>query len=117
MIEIGYNIKKTREFKNLTQEYLADRLNISTKTYRRIENNEQDVTFNRLQQIAEALETSLEDLLGSPKKQYFSQAHQSGNIHSVVNAQQLTQHERKAYQQQITHLQEEVLFLRKLLDS
>jgi transcriptional regulator with XRE-family HTH domain len=115
MQEIGYHIRKVREAKNLTQEYLADRLGISAKTYRRIENDEQDLTLSRLSKIAEVLEAGVDELLGMGGKQYFNQAHQSGNIHSVVNAQELTQHERQSYQQQIAHLQDEISFLRTLV--
>ena len=54
------NIKKIRELKNLTREYVADELNMSTSGYGKIERGEVDLTISKLVRIASVLEVSIE---------------------------------------------------------
>lgn len=53
---INYNLRKIRELKNLSQEYLARELNISKRAYSMIENGETPLTTERLELICEILE-------------------------------------------------------------
>ena len=57
------NIRKIREFRNYTQEYLAAKLNISQNAYSKIELGYSSITLVRLIQIAEILEVELVDLI------------------------------------------------------
>lgn len=52
---IGEKIKSIRIQKGLTQEVLAEKTNVSTRTIQRIENNEVDPRSYTLEKIAEAL--------------------------------------------------------------
>lgn len=54
------NIKKIRELKNLTREYMADELKMSTSGYGKIERGEVDLTVSKLKKIAKALGVSVE---------------------------------------------------------
>ena len=54
------NIKKIRELKNLTREYMADELKMSTSGYGKIERGEVDLTVSKLKKIAIALGVSVE---------------------------------------------------------
>jgi len=47
-MEIGQNIRKIRELKGYTQEYIAKELEINQRNYSRIENNELELSLNRL---------------------------------------------------------------------
>lgn len=58
MKTIGNKIKKIRELRNFSQGFVAEKIGISQSNYARIENNEVTVTPERLQKIAEALETT-----------------------------------------------------------
>jgi len=60
---IGHKIKKLRELKNYTQEYMAINLQISQNTYSRIENEKVKVSTERLKEIASLLKVSLENLI------------------------------------------------------
>lgn len=62
-MEIGYKIKKYREQKNYTQQYMSDRLNISQNTYSKIETGGIKLTVDRLNQIAEILDVPIEQIL------------------------------------------------------
>lgn len=61
--EIIGNIRKIREFRNYTQDYLAAKLNISQNAYSKIELGYSSVTLSRLIHIAEILEISLGELV------------------------------------------------------
>lgn len=54
------NIKKIRELKNLTREYVADELKMSTSGYGKIERGEVDITISKLVKIAKVLDVSIE---------------------------------------------------------
>lgn len=56
MKNIAKNIRKIRELKNYKQEYIANELNISVRGYSKIENEETQITVNRLVEIANILE-------------------------------------------------------------
>ena len=57
------NIRKIREFRNYTQDYLAAKLRISQNAYSKIELGYSSITLNRLVQIAEILEVDLADII------------------------------------------------------
>lgn len=61
---VAANIRKIREEKNYTQEYLAAKLKISQNAYSKIELGYTKITLERLFQIAEVLETSPIELIG-----------------------------------------------------
>lgn len=61
--EIVTNIRKIREFRNYTQDYLAAKLKISQNAYSKIELGYSSITLNRLVEIAEILEIELVDLV------------------------------------------------------
>jgi transcriptional regulator with XRE-family HTH domain len=61
--EIVSNIRKIREFRNYTQDYLAAKLKISQNAYSKIELGYSNVTLNRLVEITEILEIELADLI------------------------------------------------------
>lgn len=57
---IGRNIKYIREKqRNLTQQYVASKLGISSRALSNIENGKCDISIKRLQEIARVLEISL----------------------------------------------------------
>lgn len=58
------NLKKIREEKNLTQQALADMLNIQRPTYSRYENGDREPDFDTILKMSEILEVSTDYLLG-----------------------------------------------------
>jgi transcriptional regulator with XRE-family HTH domain len=63
MRNVGMKIKNLREQKNLTQSYMAERLDISQNTYSKIETGGIKLTVDRLKQISEILQESVESIL------------------------------------------------------
>lgn len=56
---------------------MAESLNISQSQYARIENNQVDISFTRLQQVAKLLDVELKQLLSLDVLQYFNQVSHS----------------------------------------
>ena len=60
---VAANVKKTRVFRNYTQDYLAAKLGISQNAYSKIELGYSNITVSRLARIAEILEVEIMDIL------------------------------------------------------
>jgi len=69
---IGNNIKNIRELKNLTQEFVAEKLDISQSAYSRLEKGEIKISKEKLVQIAEVLEVKPEDIKEFDSQKYFN---------------------------------------------
>ena len=59
----GQKMRKFREFRNYSQEYVAEKLGITQNAYSRIETNQTKVTTDRLRQLAEILDIPVSDLI------------------------------------------------------
>ncbi|MVN92249.1 helix-turn-helix domain-containing protein [Mucilaginibacter aquatilis] len=60
---VATNIRKIREYRNYTQEYLAVKLDISQNAYSKIELGYTKITLERLFQIALILEVDVIELI------------------------------------------------------
>ena len=60
---IAGNIRKLREFRDYTQDYLAAKLNISQNAYSKIELGYSRITLERLFVIASVLEVNPVDII------------------------------------------------------
>jgi transcriptional regulator with XRE-family HTH domain len=72
MNNIGDNIKKFRELKNITREQLAADLKMSLSNYSKIERGEIDLTISRIQEIANILEVDIAQVLNFDATQIFN---------------------------------------------
>lgn len=59
----GTVIRKFREMRNYSQEYVASKMGISQNAYSKIENNITQLTVSHVRQISAILEVSIMDLL------------------------------------------------------
>lgn len=108
-----FKIKKVRELKNLTQEYMATQLDISTRAYSKIESGETQLTINRLNDISRILEVDPIDLLGFESVNIFNNSTQEGNI--GINYPQISDKLIESYENSIKILQGQVALLQDLL--
>jgi transcriptional regulator with XRE-family HTH domain len=69
------NIKKRREQKGLRQQDMAEKLNMTVRSYQNLESGSTRLDIERLEQVAGVLETPMEDLL-KPEGYY--------NIHQEI---------------------------------
>jgi len=61
--EVGFNIRKVREEKSLTQEKLAALADLHRAYIGQIERGEKNIGLKNLEKIAKALRVSVKDLL------------------------------------------------------
>src|SRR5690348_6481718 len=67
MTTIGDRIRSLREFRDLTQEQLAERAGVHVDTIRKLEQGvRQSARINTLRALARALDAQLERLVGQP---------------------------------------------------
>lgn len=59
----GTVLRKYREIRNYSQDYVARKMGISQNAYSKIENNITQLTVNHVKQISQILEVSIMDLL------------------------------------------------------
>lgn len=60
---VAGNIRKIREYRNYTQDYLAAKMSISQNAYSKIELGYSRITLDRLLQIATVLEVDVTKLI------------------------------------------------------
>jgi len=117
-IRVGSKIKKIRELRDFTQLYMADSIGISQSYYARIENNTVDLSFSKLEKIAEILAIDPLQLLSFDGTQYFqSVSHSQVGSGQYVDQRPITADQLGKYQQELEKLQGEVNFLRKLIEQ
>lgn len=106
---IGLRIKKIREDKRISQDYLAACLELSQSNYGRLEKDDNRLTITRLQKIAEILEVKVGHLIGeSSEKSIHQNSNQTANAYNtetVINSDP----------ELIKTLKDEISFLRNIL--
>lgn len=106
-------IKHIRELKNVTQEYMASQLNLSTRAYSKIETGETQLTINRLNEISKILDITPLEILGFDEKQVFNNCKQDGYI--GINHINIPEKLISQYEKTIQILEDEVLLLKSLI--
>jgi transcriptional regulator with XRE-family HTH domain len=77
-MQIGDKIRKVRELKGLKQETVANKLGMSVTAYGNLERGESGLSFERLEEIAAAMEVTVTDIINLPEQ---------FNIQSITNSQ------------------------------
>jgi transcriptional regulator with XRE-family HTH domain len=107
-------IKQIRELKNLTQDYVASQLQLTTRAYSKIESGETQLTINRLNEISSILGIEPIEVLGFDDKQVFNNyGKQEGNI--GINHINIPEKLIQQYEKTIQVLEDEVMLLKSLL--
>ncbi len=111
-------IRMLREGIGLSQEYVAEKMNITQQAYSKMEKNPQNVTLERLQQLSEVLGVKINSIVGDDDmyiQQNFQQ--QGGNASTVMYITGLADRERESLVQQINNLQKQVEVLTKIIET
>jgi transcriptional regulator with XRE-family HTH domain len=104
---LGEKLKKARINKNFTQEYLAEVLNISQKTYSNFENGKTKPDFSQVEDIAKALEVSVLDFLSGDNITINST---NGDHSGFIYQNQIPEKLIQQYEERIKELKEQVEF-------
>lgn len=82
---IGHKIKSIRELKNLTQEYMAEKLDISQAAYSKLEKGNTKISEDKLNKIAEILEVNPEDITDFDNKKVLNSFNSIKGNNSNIN--------------------------------
>lgn len=114
-ITISENIRLLREYQGFSQEYVAQKLNITQQAYSHIEKNPENAPLKRLKEIAQILQVSLITLLGEEDTYILQNFNQSGgNAATQMNVGN-SSIEKEVYDRLVNELKEEIIFLRDLV--
>lgn len=113
--QIGERIRKIRELKGYSQEYVATQLSLSQRAYSKIERNEAPISWDKLIRLGEVFEISPSDLITFDDSLIFNNCTQSGKFNTINNY--LSEELIDSLQSRIRHLETEVEFLRGLLEK
>lgn len=114
---LGYKIKKLRELKNLTQEFMAHELGLNQSAYSKLETGAVDISFSKLEKIATIFQMKIEDIMSFNEQLVFNVMNNETGNGLVINNTNLTENEKLLYENQINSLKEEIAHLKKVLDQ
>ena len=113
-------LKLIRSSKNWTQEDMAEKLDISTHAYAKIERGETNVNLSRLQQIAEVVGMELSQLFDSDEKNIFNLTGdnntQCQNVNSLSTELIECKHELEKANLMIDEREKEIDYLKQEID-
>lgn len=121
----GQKLRLLREYRNYSQEYIAEKLGITQNAYSRIENNQTRLTAERLEKLAYILEISPLELLSEKEPViHFGETPVSATTPAreehwkemMDNAKQLYGQVITTKDEKIAHLEDEIGFLRRERD-
>lgn len=117
-MKVGNKIHKIRELKNITAKDMADRLDMTTAGYQKIERDEVSINMDRLLEIAGIFEMKPEEVITFDEKNVFNNNGDiSGNpnIQSVVHIT-FPEEMKKLYEDNIRLLTEQVKMQQKMIE-
>ena len=115
---IGQKIKKLRELKNLTQDYMATQLGLTQSAYSKMENGEVDIPYSRIEDIAKIFTLKPEDIITFNENIVFNFINnQNANSNGFVVNNHIYDAERKLYEDQIAGYKEQVDYLKNMVNQ
>jgi transcriptional regulator with XRE-family HTH domain len=119
MTAIGDSIRKIRDIKGYSQEYVAQKLNMSQNNYGRIELGKVKLDVDRLKEIATVLEVDPMDIMNFDERYVFNSISQNQNGGETINNSGIFHNETliKELKEDISYLREENKRLLSLLEK
>ena len=113
--DVGVKIKRLREFRNYTQQYMADKLELSQNAYCKIENGTVKLTTDRLEAIAGILDVPVESILNSEKQVFNLENNHIEKFYGYI--ENLHEENKEILQKQIEFLQQQNEKLIKAIEA
>ena len=120
------NIKKIREDKGLSQEYMAMKLGISQSTYTKVERGEVNLYVDRLLKIIKILDVGLAKVFDEEAQNIYNvnsndsstNTNQVQVVENIYNGNKdVIDKLQNVFEEENKHLKEEIAFLRKMLEK
>ncbi|MBF0784042.1 XRE family transcriptional regulator [Muribacter muris] len=123
-MKINEKIRMLREENALSQEQMAEKMNISTNSYGKIERGETKLTLNKLEQIANIFNLDIVELISTDKNSYQITHYGTGaNAFNFIsdNKDIIVENEKLQLiiahkNETIEHQKEEIILLRQMLE-
>lgn len=80
---IGSRIKKLRESRRYSQEYMAEKLKITQAAYSKLESDQTNLSIDRLKEIALLLDIPDSELLNSDNNTFHFNENQTANAYAI----------------------------------
>ena len=111
--QIGFLIRSCREARGISQDYMAESLNIAQSAYAYLESGKTTMSIDRLIRITEILDLDIHQIIDEsiPLQQYTTDKSGEGRY----SQKYLYPGTKKAYDMLIAELRSEVEFLRSLI--
>ena len=114
-MDTSLRIKKIREYRNYTQQHMADKLELSQNAYCKIENGTTKLTTDRLEAIANILDVPIESILAGDKQVFNLE---NNNIEKFYgHIENLHEENKELMQKQIEYLQMQNEILLKTIEK
>ena len=117
MKSIGNKIRKIRELKGFTQDYMAVKLEMSQRAYSKIENEEIKLDWQRIETISKVLGIDPIELVSFDDNLVFNNSPLSGKNNTNTMYNNFPDELKKSYEDRIQHLEKEILFLRDIIEK
>jgi transcriptional regulator with XRE-family HTH domain len=112
-MQIGDKIRKVRELKGLKQEAIATKLGMSVTAYGNLERGESSPSFDRLEEIAAALEVSVQDIISIPEQLSIQSITNSKVGFNYYDQRSAVESEIEGYKLAVSELQKQVEYLKQ----
>ena len=115
MKNIGQKVRRIREEKQWTQEFIANKLEISQNTYSKIESWSIKLTIDRISELSKILDVPIEDMLSDDTKTFHLNNNHIEKFY-IENLQEENKGLVQSLKDQVKYLQEENQRLLKLIE-
>lgn len=105
MKKIGQNIRKLRELRNFTQQYMAEKLEMTQGNYARIENEEIHLSEERLQKISGLLGYSTDFIIQFDVEKIYDMVNDRKDANREVYQYQISPELKQLYESRIKSLE------------
>lgn len=117
-LAVGHKIRSIRIIKDVSQDYVAEKLGISQPAYSKIESNETKLPYNKVEEIASILGVDVDEMLNFDKSNIFNNCNQSGTFSGVNNTFTFTGEDLKdVYEKLLEEKEKRIQLLEELLKS
>lgn len=114
------NIKKLREKKNYTQEFMAETLGVSQRAYSSIENGHTQLTVDKLLEISDTLKVSVADIIGYDSRYVYNNNFNNNateNKGNLIFKQESFDEYKELYERLLESKNKEIKLLKNLLEN